>query len=103
MPKKKNDYKVKPQVEVVDEKIETSEMPEIKEELVVVENNDVVTEEVIEVPKKEAIQELKKELKHYTVYSRNGDRIIVGKDADGNFKMLFGDFSKVKIGDEIDY
>ena len=45
----------------------------------------------------------KKELKHYTVYSRNGDRIIVGQDADGNFKMLFGDFSKVKIGDEIDY
>ena len=25
------------------------------------------------------------------------------KDANGNFKMLFGDFSKVEIGDEIDY
>ena len=78
-------------------------MPETKEELVVVENNDVVTEEVIEVPNKKANQMPKKELKHYTVYSRNGDRIIVGQDADGNFKMLFGDFSKVKIGDEIDY
>ena len=102
MSKKKN-YKVNPQVEVVDEKFETSEMPENKEELVVVENNDVVTEEVIEVPNKKANQMPKKELKHYTVYSRNGDRIIVGQDADGNFNMLFGDFSKVKIGDEIDY
>ena len=102
MSKKKN-YKVDPQAEVVDEKFEASEMPEIKEELVVVENNDVVTEEVIEVPNKKANQMPKKELKHYTVYSRNGDRIIVGQDADGNFNMLFGDFSKVKIGDEIDY
>lgn len=102
MSKKKN-YKVNPQVEVVDEKFEASEMPENKEELVVVENNDVVTEEVIEVPNEKANQTPKKELKHYTVYSRNGDRIIVGQDADGNFKMLFGDFSKVKIGDEIDY
>ena len=102
MSKKKN-YKVNPQVEVVDEKFEASEMPETKEELVVVENNDVVTEEVIEVPNKKANQTPKKELKHYTVYSRNGDRIIGGQDADGNFKMLFGDFSKVKIGDEIDY
>ena len=42
MSKKKN-YKVNPQVEVVDEKFEASEMPETKEELVVVENNDVVT------------------------------------------------------------
>ena len=100
---KKNDYKVIPQVEVVDEKFEASEMPETKEELVVVENNDVVTEEVIEVPNKKANQTPKKELKHYTVYSRNGDRIIVGQDANGNFEMLFGDFSKVKIGDEIDY
>ena len=100
---KKNNYKVNPQAEVVDEKFEASEMPEIKEELVVVENNDVVTEEVIEVPNKKVNQKPKKELKHYTVYSRNGDRIIVGQDADGNFKMLFGDFSKVKIGDEIDY
>ena len=100
---KKNDYKVIPQVEVVDEKFEASETPETKEELVVIENNDVVTEEVIEVPNKKANQTPKKELKHYTVYSRNGDRIIVGQDADGNFKMLFGDFSKVKIGDEIDY
>ena len=96
MSKKKN-YKVDPQAEVVDEKFET------KEELVVVENNDVVTEEVIEKKKKKANQMPKKELKHYTVYSRNGDRIIVGQDADGNFKMLFGDFSKVEIGDEIDY
>lgn len=102
MSKKKN-YKVDPQAEVVDEKFEASEMPETKEELVVVENNDVVTEEVIEVPNKKANQTPKKELKHYTVYSRNGDRIIVGQDADGNFKMLFGDFSKVKIGDEIYY
>ena len=102
MSKKKN-YKVNPQVEVVDEKFEASETPETKEELVVIENNDVVTEEVIEVPNKKANQTPKKELKHYTVYSRNGDRIIVGQDADGNFKMLFGDFSKVKIGDEIDY
>ena len=102
MSKKKN-YKVNPQVEVVDEKFEASEMPETKEELIVVENNDVVTEEVIEVPNKKVNQKPKKELKHYTVYSRNGDRIIVGQDADGNFKMLFGDFSKVKIGDEIDY
>ena len=102
MSKKKN-YKVDPQAEGVDEKFEASEMPETKEELVVVENNDVVTEEVIEVPNKKANQMQKKELKHYTVYSRNGDRIIVGQDADGNFKMLFGDFSKVKIGDEIDY
>ena len=102
MSKKKN-YKVNPQVEVVDEKFEASEMPETKEELVVVENNDVVTEEVIEVPNKKANQTPKKELKHYTVYSRNGDRIIVGQDANGNFEMLFGDFSKVKIGDEIDY
>lgn len=102
MSKKKN-YKVSPQVEVADEKFEASEMPETKEELVVVENNDVVTEEVIEVPNKKVNQKPKKELKHYTVYSRNGDRIIVGQDADGNFNMLFGDFSKVKIGDEIDY
>ena len=102
MSKKKN-YKVSPQAEVVDEKFEASEMPETKEELVVVENNDVVTEEVIEVPNKKANQMPKKELKHYTVYSRNGDRIIVGQDANGNFEMLFGDFSKVKIGDEIDY
>ena len=102
MSKKKN-YKVDPQAEVVDEKFEASEMPETKEELVVVENNDVVTEEVIEVPNKKANQTPKKELKHYTVYSRNGDRIIVGQDANGNFEMLFGDFSKVKIGDEIDY
>ena len=100
---KKNNYKVDPQAEVVDEKFEASEMPETKEELVVVENNDVVTEEVIEVPNKKANQTPKKELKHYTVYSRNGDRIIVGQDANGNFEMLFGDFSKVKIGDEIDY
>ena len=102
MSKKKN-YKVNPQVEVVDEKFEASEMPETKEELVVVENNDVVTEEVIKVPNKKANQTPKKELKHYTVYSRNGDRIIVGQDANGNFEMLFGDFSKVEIGDEIDY
>lgn len=102
MSKKKN-YKVDPQAEVVDENFEASEMPETKEELVVVENNDVVTEEVIEVPNKKVNQKPEKELKHYTVYSRNGDRIIVGQDADGNFKMLFGDFSKVKIGDEIDY
>ena len=72
MSKKKN-YKVNPQVEVVEEKFEASEMPETKEELVVVENNDVVTEEVIEVPNKKANQMPKKELKHYTVYSRNGD------------------------------
>ena len=35
MSKKKN-YKVNPQVEVADEKFEASEMPETKEELVVV-------------------------------------------------------------------
>ena len=63
MSKKKN-YKVNPQVEVVDEKFEASEMPENKEELVVVENNDVVTEEVIEVPNKKVNQKPKKELKH---------------------------------------
>ena len=100
---KKNNYKVDPQAEVVDEKFEASEMPEIKEELVVVENNDVVTEEVVEVPNKKANQMPKKELKHYTVYSRNGDRIIVGQDGDGNFRMLVGDVSKGESGDGIDY